>query len=322
MEKAAPPDTLVVDGDKLKQAREARGMSVHDMASSVTLSREQVRALEDGGNLPFYTAAHKRLALRKYASALGIPLSDVIIDTEEARPASAEPAAADAVAVADAPGTPAELRLAAAERNARLRRRLLASAVATAILLAMYAKQRGTPDTGAPPAAVEASAALDSPAPAPEPVPATAAAEPAANPALQPAPQPAPQPDSPARANAATEATACTLPPAAGVPVWSPPYQRKPDLRVFLISRTAVEVCIADASGRPALITLKPNAGHAFAGKPPYLVRADGLAALDIYLQGMRARVPADAQALRLVPTTVMRAADDAVPPSADQSAE
>lgn len=316
MEKAAPPDTLVVDGDKLKQAREARGMSVHDMAGSVTLSREQVRALEDGGNLPFYTAAHKRLALRKYASALGIPLSDVIIDTEEARPASAEPAAADAAAVADAPGTPAELRLAAAERNARLRRRLLASAVATAILLALYAKQRGTPDTGAPPAAVEASAALDPPAP--EPMPATAAAEPAANPASQPAPQPAPQPDSPARANAAADAAACTLPPAAGVPAWSPPYQRKPDLRVFLISRTAVEVCIADASGRPALIALKPNAGHAFAGKPPYLVRADGLAALDIYLQGMRACVPADAQALRLVPTTVMRPADDAAPPAAE----
>ncbi len=312
MEKAAPPDTLVVDGDKLKQAREARGMSVHDMAGSVTLSREQVRALEDGGNLPFYTAAHKRLALRKYASALGIPLSDVIIDTEEIRPASAEPAAADAAAVADAPGTPAGLRLAAAERNARLRRRLLASAVATAILLALYAKQRGISETGAPPAAVEASAALDSPAP--ESMPATAAAEPATDPALQSAPQP----DSPARANAATDAAACTLPPAAGVPAWSPPYQRKPDLRVFLISRTAVEVCIADASGKPALIALKPNAGHAFAGKPPYLVRADGLAALDIYLQGMRARVPADAQSLRLVPTTVMRPADDALPPAAE----
>jgi cytoskeleton protein RodZ len=319
MENAAPPDTLVVAGDKLKQAREARGMSVQEMAGEVTLSREQVRALEDGGNLPFYTAAHKRLALKKYAAALNLPLSDLLADETGAPVTSTEPAAAtDAISIAADPGTPAEIRLAAAERNARARRNLLMAAVAAAILMALYAKQRGTAETKLPPAPIEASAdpepsAIEPPfatamvvtAQDPEPPAVTPAATPASTSAAPPAaPSAAPSAATPVPATKGAESTACTLPAAADMPAWSPPYQRKPDMRVFLVSSKAIEVCVVDASGKASLVALKPNVGKAFAGRPPYVVQADELASLEIYLQGMRARVPADAQSLRLVPTS------------------
>lgn len=304
MEKAAPPDTLAVAGDTLKQAREARGMSVNDMAGAITLSREQVRALEDGGNLPFYTAAHKRLALKKYAAALGIPLSDLIIDTAgEAATSSASAGPLDPLPVAAAADAPAELRLAAAERNARVRRMLLMAAVAGAILLALYAKLRGTIEAEPPSEPIDARVEQQAPAIEPPSALLVAAPEPealAATPAGAASPVPAP---------AVADEAACALPAATEVQAWSPSYQRKPDTRVFLVSGKAIDVCITDASGKPSLISLKPHSGQAFAGKPPYLVHADGLASLEIYLQGMRARVPADARSLRLVPTAV-------VPPS------
>ncbi len=321
MQKAASPDTLAVAGDKLKQAREARGMSVPDMAGAVTLSREQVRALEDGGNLPFYTADHKRLALKKYAAALGIPLSELIVDGAAAQDASAASAAPEAVPVSPVPvpvpvpasATPADLRLATAERNARLRRQLLATAVAGAILLALYAKQRGAVEPEPPSAAADAAAA-DAPL---EPlVPAGAAAVAVAQEPASPATAAAAVPAPPAAAQAGSEP--CSLPAAADVAAWSPPYQRKPDARLFLVSSKAVDVCVADASGKPVLVSLKPNAGHAFSGEPPYLVRAEGLPAIELYLQGMRVRVPAGAQALRLLPTTVTPPPELAASPAAD----
>ena len=57
-------DSILIDGARLKAAREARGLSVAEMAAEVTLSREQVQCIEDGGNRPFYTPAHKLLAVR------------------------------------------------------------------------------------------------------------------------------------------------------------------------------------------------------------------------------------------------------------------
>ena len=71
-------DAIIVDGARLKAAREARGMSVLDMAAAVTLSREQIQHMEDGGNRPFYTPAHKLLAVRKYSAALEIPYDEVV----------------------------------------------------------------------------------------------------------------------------------------------------------------------------------------------------------------------------------------------------
>lgn len=369
-------DALVIDGAKLRQAREMRGLTVAELAALCTLSREQVQHIEDGGDRPFYTPAHKLLAIRKYAAAMGIPYDDVVTG----------PGADDTMPVPD--DTPAslmvhgdgeeatDLRLAAVERNAEIRRKILIGAVTLTILLAFYAKMHGTPATSVsalPPAAetaatgagaTEARASSEAEAPPAPPAPATApsagttpatrpevttAAAPVATPAApqaaqratpaatpqaaagttaaataavpSPAPKPAEAGGKQAGATASTTAAAsaagtatppvtdaklaasgepCARPASGDVKTWTPTYQRKADTRLFLVSPKETTVCVHDASGKAALLTLKARTGQAYSGKPPYIVQSPQLSDIEIYLQGMRARVPAETPALRL----------------------
>ncbi len=337
-------DALVIDGAKLRQAREMRGLTVAELAALCTLSREQVQHIEDGGDRPFYTPAHKLLAIRKYAAAMGIPYDDIVTGpgADDTMPG---PDDAPASLMVHGEGEEAtDLRLAAVERNAEIRRRILIGAVTATIVLAIYAKMHGNPTTTVRPATETASAettttesaatetaatdtraAVQAQAPAATtPAPAQSAAIAAATPAAA-APSPASKPADPGlkstNATAATTTPAsaaspapaaptadklagsdepCARPPSADVKTWTPSYQRKADTRLFLVSPKETTVCVHDASGKAALLTLKARTGQAYSGKPPYVVQSPQLSDIEIYLQGMRARVPAQAPALRL----------------------
>ena len=363
-------DALVIDGMKLRQAREERGLSVVEVALMCTLSREQVQHIEDGGVRPFYTPAHKLLAIRKYAAAMGIPYDDIVIGpgADDTMPV---PADAPASLMMHAEGEQAtDLRLAAVERNADIRRKILIGAVTLTIVLALYAKMRGTPDSlpDAPHPAVsgamnddKADGVVNEPARPAVSAPAATAATSATNAgaadvtaaassttstaAVTPAsPSSASQsvaaPATPAPAVPAPATNTVPAPPAAAtgnesavaaaanakastdakltdngercaaqitgdVKTWTPTYQRKADTRLFLVSPKETTVCVQDASGKSALLKLKARAGQAYSGKPPYLVQSPLLSDMEIYLQGMRARVPAQAPALRLQATPV-----------------
>ncbi len=311
----------VIDGAKLRQAREMRGLTVTELAALCTLSREQVQHIEDGGDRPFYTPAHKLLAIRKYAAAMGVPYDDIVTG----------PGAGDTMPVPDdAPASlmmhgdgeeATDLRLAAVERNAEIRRKILIGAVTATIVLAFYAKMHSTtakPAATMPPAAetavtetavTEARAAVQAQAPA-----ATTPAAPSqatasttvttATTASATSPIPAPVAvDKPADKLAdklAGSGEPCVRPAAGDVKTWTPTYQRKADTRLFMVSPKETTVCVHDASGKAALLTLKARTGQAYSGKPPYVVQSPQLSDIEIYLQGMRARVPAQAPALRL----------------------
>lgn len=374
MNTAIDLDALVIDGTKLRQAREERGLSVAEVAALCTLSREQVQHIEDGGVRPFYTPAHKLLAIRKYAVAMGIPYDDIVRGpgADDTMPV---PADAPASLMVHGEGEEAtDLRLAAVERNADIRRKILIGAVTVTIVLAFYAKMRGTPDSepelvqtvvaeadaDAKPADAmiervagsasatsntsgsSATASTTSTTTAPvntAPVTAAAAskapaatgAEPTAKTAGTTAPvaaavsTPGAAAPSTAAVAAASDSNAaadskiagnesCTSPAAGDVKTWTPTYQRKADTRLFLVSPKETTVCVHDASGKAALIKLKARSGQAFSGKPPYVVQSPQLSDLEIYLQGMRARVPPQAPALRLqvTPVTLPPAAADA----------
>ena len=334
MKTAIDLNALVIDGNKLKQAREAKGMTVAETALLVTLSREQIVHIEEGGERPFYTPAHKLLAIRKYATAMDIPYDEVVTGpgAEQTMPI---PEDAPPAMMSHSEGEEAaDLRLAAVERNAEFRRKLLMGAIAITVLLAIYAKMRGSQDElysavnppevqvmaeepAAP--ATEASAGKESS------LPATAASTVSPAALAAPAPVSAPvtaQPSAPVPASATAAGTDSVTKPAADkmtaeagdecqfkagseIRTWSPPYQRKSDVRLFVISPKGGSLCIADASGKSKLITLKPMNGQSFSGKPPYTVRSSQLATIEIYLQGLRVKVPAEAESLRLVPTQV-----------------
>jgi transcriptional regulator with XRE-family HTH domain len=71
-----------VNGDKLRQLREARGWDVWHLARLSCLSVSQVQALESGGMACFYSQQIKHNAARKLANVLGVPESTVFMQVE------------------------------------------------------------------------------------------------------------------------------------------------------------------------------------------------------------------------------------------------
>jgi transcriptional regulator with XRE-family HTH domain len=290
-------DAITIDGKKLREAREERNLSIAEFAALVTLSRDQVKHIEEGGDRPFYTPAHKLLAVRKYASALDIAYEDVVSGpgSDQTIPV---PDSAPASMLSPQEGIePADLRLAAVERNAEIRRLVLIGAITLTILLAVYAKVRG--------------AKSDATEETPEPAMATETEVPKAEAA------PAPKAQATAAKNGATdtveaaktnEATSqCGVRTAGSdLRVWSPAYQYKADVRLFIISAKEGRVCVTDATGKENLLTIKPMTWQIFAGKPPYDLSGTQLADHKFYLQGQLVKVPADANNLRLIPTQTL----------------
>jgi cytoskeletal protein RodZ len=336
-------DRILVDGARLKAAREARGSSVAEMAAAVTLSREQIQAIEDGGDRPFYTPAHKLLAVRKYTTALDIPYDEIVTGPgadqtipvpEDAPPSMMSPAQMP---------EPTDLRLAAVERNAELRRLMTMGVIALCIVLAIYAKLRGTPDdapqfdsvsdlrqeeeksparqparadttpkTESPLAKNEAPTRTEAPAKVAEAKP-----EPAAAPKTE---TPAPRPDAAPKTDATAKVTLesadeCPARVSTDVKSWSPAYQRKSDSRLFVVSPKGGTLCVIDASGKSTLLSLKPMVGQAVSGRPPYTVRSAELPKMDLFMQGLKVKVPSDTDTLKLIPST-----QPAPPEAADTS--
>ena len=360
MKKHIDLESLHIDGQKLKDARESKGISITDVAGQLTLSRAQIIHIEEGGDKPFYTPAHKLLAVRKYAAALEIPYEEVVtgdganqtMPVPEEAPESMRTYPGQTPYNADLNRISlTDERMANVARNVAKRNRVIYAAVAFTILLALYAKMRGAseeaelkPETQAETAAVEPAppvpvtavetpvAAVATPAPVEVTAPVAVAAEsPAAvkpatsepvkpvaekvekiekleKPAPAPAPAVAETPKAPAERETTKVASSgeegCSPEPAAGnLKSWSPAYQRKPDSRLFVISPKGGTVCVTDGSGKSKLVSLRPMVGQAFTGKPPYTVRSDHLPNLEMYMQGLRVKVPVETQVIRLVPT-------------------
>jgi hypothetical protein len=213
--------------------------------------------------------------------------------------------------------------------------------VALTILLAFYAKLRGAseeaevkqetqaesvaidpipplPVTPVEVAAPEAPVATPVAAPvevATAPVaakPAPETAKPAAEKIEKPAPAPAvaetskPVTEQESTKVASASEEGCSAEAATGnLKSWSPAYQRKSDSRLFVISPKGGTVCVTDGSGKSKLVSLRPMVGQAFTGKPPYVVRSENLPNLEMYMQGLRVKVPGETQVIRLVPTNI-----------------
>ena len=315
-------DAITVDGARLRAAREARGLSVLEMAAAVTLSREQIQHMEDGGNRPFYTPAHKLLAVRKYSTALEIPIDEIVTGPGANHTIPVPDDAPPLMMAYSDMSEPVDLRLAAVERNAEIRRLIATAAIVICILLAIYAKIRGSQDEAtlnelstdamanqsdnqpAPsspaPTVFKATSALATPTkPTPETKPGSSAAL-SSNEAEDSKTEPAAAKTS----IAANNSGECQSTGDGEVKKWSPMYQRKADSRLYVISPKGGSVCFEDASGKARIVELKPMVGQALGGKPPYVVRSAQLAQIEMYLQGFRVKIPAQTESMKLIPTS------------------
>lgn len=268
-----------VNGERLKQERERRGMSIADAARLATLSREQIEQIEQGGFGAFYGPRHKLLAARKYADAFGIDADELLA----ANPVPERPPFnPDLLPVLDgsAPDRHQDKRMQEAQLSVSARSRLLTAMALICAIAVLYSIVRGLmPESAPPPPPSAALASIEPPVAAPAPV---------------------------VRGSSTTQSSvepqdACSRHGDDGtVERWAPPLARRADTRLFLASATAAEVCVVDATGMPKLLKLTPGVTTSVAGKPPYLLRSANLARVQIYLQGLKVRVPPSAVALRV----------------------
>lgn len=320
-------DDLPIDGTRLKQERIERGISVNDAARMATLSREQIEQIEGGGLRAFYGARHKRLAARKYADVFGIDLAELLppvpapSETHGMRTDPIQVASSTAPAPA-AESSKAGMAPASARSNFESRRLPLVAVIVVALVLT-FSILRGLTPTPKPvtepiPEPVAESAAPVELAPA-----SPDQAAPASTTVMAPAPAAASAPaptvtanDSttdagPAAPSAAAASTArgeegadpCAVAAVGEIPRWAPTQVRATYTRLYLGSYTESTLCVVDATGAAKPLKLKAGGTANVSGKPPYTIHSPQLPKLQIYLQGLKVKVPAGAVSMQLFTT-------------------
>lgn len=326
-------DEVVIDGTRLKQERIERGLSVSEAARMATLSREQIEQIENGGLRAFYGARHKLLAARKYADVFEIDLSELV---PQAPPpvsrshAPADPVPSPAMVMAPPPAESGRGMMAQpANRSNFESRRVPLIAVIFVVLVICFSILRGLTPTPKPagdpidestvePVATEtASPTTDGTASAAATV--TAAMP---DPAVSAPPSATEDAPSPAVAAVAVDPNPdegpdpCAVSTGGDVARWAPAQVRATYTRLYLGSYTESTLCVIDSTGAAKPFKLKAGATTSLSGKPPYTIHSPQLPKLQIYLQGLKVKVPAGAVSIQLFTTQSI------IPPDADKPAE
>lgn len=320
-------DDLLIDGTRLKQERIERGITVNDAARMATLSREQIEQIESGGLRAFYGARHKRLAARKYADVFGIELADLMLAPPQAAEIQSEQgetvqprtfATVPAPVVESSRGV-----LAQSSRPNFESRRLPLLMVILVVLVLTFSILRGltpTPRASSESIAepVAASMSLEaSPASAPAAATTPAAAEPAVAAMIEaPAAQQVAANEL-SNTTAAEDAAAiasknatledgsdpCAFAATVEVARWAPEQVRTTYTKLYLGSYTESTLCVVDAAGMTKPLKLKAGGTTSLSGKPPYTIHSQQLPKLQIYLQGLKVKVPPGAVSIQLFTT-------------------
>ena len=251
-----------VNGDKLRQLREARGWEWTQIARLSSLSVSQVRALETGSTQCFYSLRIKNNAARKVAQVLGIAESEVITVCE------APPSALDELAHSVTAPVPV------AVHRWHLSRALHPSswmgysvmALGMAVALGWY----GLSHTPAP----SMRHGLQTSAPVTLPT-AQVLQEPKEFEMVPAALTTAVDPACPFQVDAA---------------VMQAKNPSKSPAQISLMPRQAGELCVQDGTGKVWRKALKPGAWSTFNGQAPWTIYSLALPYADVFFQGEKIR--------------------------------
>jgi len=321
-------DDIPLDGTRLKQERIERGISVNDAARMATLSREQIDQIENGGLRAFYGARHKRLAARKYADVFGINLAELLPEVPLAsQDVSQSGESQPAPVMASAPPATEVSRglMAQSSRPSNFEsRRLPLVAVIVVALVLTFSILRGLTPTPRPvsepiPEPLVESDPADASTPTAEQSvstsPSTTAAPSAVSPVASSTPTTAASVPGDSAAEVTTTATTttankfedgpdpCAVAAGSEIARWAPAQVRATYTRLYLGSYVDSTLCVIDATGAAKPIKLKAGGTTTHAGKPPYIIHSTQLPKLQIYLQGLKVKVPAGAVSIQLYTT-------------------
>ena len=293
-----------VDGARLKELREAAGWDSKVLAIRVSLSREQVEQIENGGHDLFYNMSIKRACARKLALALGADPHSVVTPLAPA-PSLSQP-------MPNLTGVSAwqdqELD---GMRPQRWNGPLTAMWVCAGLALTVMALgvTLGRWGDGAPPPWHQwrlgwqgwqpSDWGLIGPS---SPTENTQIQLQSAPPSIvQPAPDPNGIPEPPhqplATANIPVNDTDLACPQARdGGPVVQPLKAFKTGEMVFVQAVGDAHLCLRDHRGQVWSVNFKAGQERSFQGDPPWSVQSPSLAQFNVFFQGWKLRLPTDTQ--------------------------
>jgi len=294
-----------IDGARLKHLREAAGWDAKVLAIRVSLSKEQVQQIENGGHDLFYNVSIKRASARKLALALGVdPHSVVTALATDPLPPLPTPAATGVPTwqAHDHEGMRPE------RWNGPLTAMWACAGLAlTVMVLGVTLGQWG--DGAAPPwhqwrlgwdgwqqrawglisaAAPTAPAQMQNQPPAPP-----AAQTAVVAPETHGSPEPPHLPLTLANSPVSDPGLAC--PPASDdSPVVQPLKAFKAGQMVFVQAVGDAHLCLRDHSGQVWSVNFKAGQERSFQGAPPWTVQSPSLAQFNVFFQGWKLRLPTD----------------------------
>ena len=297
-----------VDGARLKQLREAAGWDAKVLAIRVSLSREQVEQIENGGHDLFYNVAIKRASARKLALALGTDPNSVITPLA---PILAAPLPNPALAGVTTWQDNAHDGLQPERLNGPLTAMWVCAGLALAVMVLgvtfggwgesaqpIWKQWRANWQAWQPSVwGVNGSAAATDTAQLPDRSTAsrTDASATAAASAISDSPVPAPP--SLTQAPAPINDAGLDCPRAsADAPVVQPLKAFKPGQMVFVQAVGDAHLCLRDDGGQVWSVNFKAGQERSFQGVPPWTVQSPSLAQFNVFFQGWKLRLPTDTQ--------------------------
>jgi cytoskeletal protein RodZ len=293
-----------IRGEVLKKAREAKGLSVSELATKACFSVKQIEQLENGEKSHFYTLAIKVNAAKRIADELGIKHEeifdfgpDLVEESREtiSRSDINEPSSEPLVLEADK-----EPSVVQSERKVEQLERFpepsqpekrktgrpyfLGVAIVALVVIVILNLQPSTEIAKSTEVAKLPSETINNSA---EPKKEDPAATPssssgsAAIPAQAVAASPVP---------VATAVDGC---PALDTnsPAYRSPIATKAGNMVYVQTRSAQTICVKDATGKLEKRSLDQGGSHSFYGKAPFVLMTSGLGQTDIFFQGYKVRV-------------------------------
>jgi hypothetical protein len=278
------------------------------LAIRVSLSREQVEQIENGGHDLFYNVAIKRASARKLALALGTDPNSVITPLA---PTLAAPLPNPALVGVPTWQDNAHDGLQPERLNGPLTAMWVCSGLALAVMVLgvtfggwgesaqpMWQQWRANWHAWQPSAwGLTGSAAAPDTAQVPDRstglnADATATASPSAISA-----SPVPAAASLAQAPAPINDAGLDCPRAsADAPVVQPLKAFKPGQMVFVQAVGDAHLCLRDHGGQVWSVNFKAGQERSFQGVPPWTVQSPSLAQFNVFFQGWKLRLPTDTQ--------------------------
>jgi transcriptional regulator with XRE-family HTH domain len=295
-----------IRGDVIKKAREAKGISIHQISKELCFSVKQIEQIEAGERSHFYSLAIKVAAAKKVADYLGVDYQevfdfgpDLVQQIEEAKLSEQSTDQNSKVTetvspiektepiptiVSEPEKSPESLeRFEEINENSRPKKSktkyvflvfaVIVGAIVFSIDFPVREKVIEPPLAKLP---TETIGNNSSNSEKKEDLPSTV--PPSVTPAIVSNPSP--------------NVNAETCPPLdANQTTYRSPSPSKAGNMIYISSKIKQVVCVRDASGKLEKKLLEVNGSHSFYGKAPFVLMTSGLAQADIFFQGYRVRL-------------------------------